>query len=380
MQVWLCMYVRICVCIFLYLCACMCNHGYVYACVHARVGMRACVWACACICTCVNGCAHAYVPWGLLPAAGRDRALKAGARLTYGGVALRRRRRVPAPLPGTRAPPPEALASQLLGVSARPPPRTKVPPSRAWRSEELASCSHTPCPSSPGQRTTARKVGGGLHLRRKAGRPPTGAVLPAATSGLGRPAKPRCSLDPAGRALPRPPPTVHRGGLLSACHRPRGTARHGPRQDFPGLLCRPVCHLADCRKALGPLSPLHPSSPRVTLSPVMGAVNAWLLQAVSPWGREADSVVLYYAAVRTPRPAPSRSCNLLSESVLRISSVTPLSCVWPLPWCVCVRVCIITPVVSVSVCGHSRGECVCARACAPPPPCACVGTPTVRMS
>lgn len=332
---------------------------------HARVGMRACVWACACICTCVNGCAHAYVPWGLFPAAGRDRALKAGARLTYGGVALRRRRRVPAPLPGTRAPPPEALTSPLLGVSARPPPRTKVPPSRAWRSEELASCSHTPCPSSPGQRTTARRAGGGLHLRRKAGRPPTGAVLPAATSGLGRPAKPRRSLDPAGRALPRPPPTVHRGGLLSACHRPRGTARHGPRQDFPGLLCRPVCHLADCRKALGPLSPLHPSSPGVTLSPVMGAVSAWLLQAVSPWGREADSVVLYYAAVRTPRPAPSRSCNLLSESVLRISSVTPLSCVWPLPRrvCVCTRVCATTP---VCVRRHSH--------------CANVMTPTVRAT
>lgn len=162
-----------------HMCACFCTC--VHACVtmgmcmharmHARVGMRACVWACTCICTCVNGCAHAYVPWGLFPAAGRHRALKAGARLTHSGVALQRRRRRPAPLPGTRAPPPEALASRLLGVSARPPPRTKVPPSRAWRSEGLASCSHTPCPSSPGQRTTARRAGGGLHLRRKAGRP-----------------------------------------------------------------------------------------------------------------------------------------------------------------------------------------------------------------
>lgn len=109
-------------------------------------------------------------------------------------------------------------------------PRCRLPALGAPRDLPLAATPPALPALASGQRLAGQEVAF-ISGERPAGRRrplPTGAVLPTATSGLGRPAKPRRSLDPAGRALPRPPPTIHPGGLLSACHRPRGTARHGP--------------------------------------------------------------------------------------------------------------------------------------------------------
>lgn len=213
--------------------------------------------------------------------------------------------------------------SVLLGVFAQPPPCTDVPFPRTRCSVKPASCSHSPCPYSPGPWTRARSGRRWPPLRREAGGLRATGQVPAVTSGrLGRPAKLRGRRGPAAM-----PFLVHRRGLLAgttACLEPSATGPGTVRTSSGPFCDRPVCHPADHTRAPGSPVPSPPQQPSATLSP-----SSWCPQCLPPpdgeplGGGVLLALCFTLSPVTTPCPARSRSCKLLSESALKTPSVTP---------------------------------------------------------